>query len=345
MRCFLEETRHDRRRTKSERTTSLGDMEIFAEVVEAGSMTAAAHRLGLAVTVVSKRIQRLENKLGARLLERSTRRIVLTEAGQGFHHRIGRVLEAFEDAIDFASEASTSLTGTLRVLAPASFGRWHLAPHLPAFLEAHPLLELDLELSDQEVDMVGGGFHLALRIGELADSSLIAKKLAPEREVLCAAPSYIARFGMPEDAHDLGRHALLAPDSESSWMLMGPAGRINVPVRSRLRTASCEAIREAVISGAGIGLRPAWHIDRELAEGRLQVVLPDYRRVGCAGIFAIYHNRELMPRKARSFLEFLARIYGPRPYWEKHLPSSREAERSTSEEARPATMAGAGRWK
>jgi DNA-binding transcriptional LysR family regulator len=333
MTAVAEQPRENRRRTRSDRTTSLGDIEIFAEVVDAGSMTAAARRLGLAVTVVSKRVQRLEAKLGARLLERSTRRIVLTEAGQGFHDRIGRVLEAFEDAIDFASESSTSLRGTLRVLAPASFGRWHLAPHLPRFLEAHPALELDLELSDVDLDIVAGGFHLALRIGELADSSLIAKKLAPERDVLCASPSYVARFGMPEAVEDLARHALLAPEFESSWVLTGPAGEAEVAVRTRLRTASCEAIREAVISGAGIGLRPAWHIDRELAEGRLQVLLPDYRRVGCAGIFAVYPSRELMPRKARSFLEFLAGTYGPRPYWERYLPPGRTPDRTTVDES------------
>ena len=159
----------DPRRHKGDRATSLGDIEIFAEVVDAGSMTGAAHRLGLSVPVISKRMQRLEAKLGVRLLERSTRRIALTEAGQGFHHRVGRILEAFDDAVGFASEVSTSLNGTLRVLAPAAFGRMHLAPHLPRFLETHPALHLDLELSDHDVDIATGGFHLALRVGQLAD--------------------------------------------------------------------------------------------------------------------------------------------------------------------------------
>jgi DNA-binding transcriptional LysR family regulator len=304
----------DRPRNKADRATSLGDIEIFAEVVDAGSMTAAAQRLGLAVPVISKRIQRLEAKLGARLLERSTRRIVLTEAGQGFHHRVGRVLEAFEEAVGFASEVSTSLTGTLRVLAPTSFGRMHLAPYLPRFLEAHPSLEMDLELSDRDVDIATSGFHLALRVGQLPDSSLIARKLAPVREVLCAAPAYLARFGDPHNLEELTGHELLSAEPE--WPLSGPQGHVSIPVRGRLRTTSSEAISEAVINGAGIGLLPTWNIYPELANGRLQIVLPDYQRDGCGGVFAVYTSKELMPRKARSFLEFLAGIYGPRPYWE-----------------------------
>ena len=317
MTIMLASSDQDRRRKKVDRTTSLGDIEIFAEVVDAGSMTVAAQRLGLAVPLISKRIQRLEAKLGARLLERSTRRIVVTEAGRGFHHRVGRILEAFEEAVGFASEVSTSLTGTLRVLAPTSFGRMHLAPHLPRFLEAHPFLELDLELEDRPVDVANSGFHLALRIGQLVDSPLIAKKLAPVRQVLCAGPAYLARFGEPQSIDDLRAHELLSPEPE--WPLSGPEGRVNIPVRGRLRTTSCEAIREAVINGAGIGLLPTWNIYPELADGRLMVLLPDYQRRGCEGVFALYTSKELMPRKARSFLEFLAGIYGTRPYWEADL--------------------------
>ena len=314
----------DRRLGKGDRTTSLGDIEIFAAVVEAGSMTAAAQRLGLAVPVISKRMQRLEAKLGARLLERSTRRIVLTEAGQGFHHRVGRILEAFEEAISFASDVSTSMSGTLRVLAPSSFGRMHVAPHMPRFLEAHPALQLDLELSDQEVDIAARGFHLALRVGELADSPLIAKKLAPVRHVLCAAPGYLVKFREPQTLEDLVGHELLSAEPE--WLLTGCEGPVRIPVRSRLRTTSCEAIREAVINGAGIALRPTWNISAELAEGRLQVVLPAYQREGRAGIFALYPSKELMPRKARGFLDFIAGIYGPRPYWERNQPAREPSE-------------------
>jgi DNA-binding transcriptional LysR family regulator len=330
------------RRSSGERATSLGDIEIFAEVVEAGSMSAAARRLGLAVPVVSKRIQRLEGKLGARLLERSTRRLALTEAGEGFHRRIGRVLDAFEEAVGFAAEVSSSLSGTLRVSAPTAFARMHLAPHLPRFLEAHPCIELDLQLSEADVDVASGGFHVALRIGALADSSLIAKKLAPVHEVLCAAPSYLAKHGEPRTFYDLANHEILAAEPERAWCLSGPDGTQTIPVRGRVRTNSHEVIRETIISGAGIGLQPTWSINQELADGRLRVVLPAYRRHGCAAIFAVYTTRELLPRKARILLEFLAGIYGPRPYWDRNLPSEtacakRSRERVSRERSSTAT--------
>jgi DNA-binding transcriptional LysR family regulator len=325
----------EHRPNRADRTTSLGDIEIFAEVVEAGSMTAAAQRLGLAVPVISKRIQRLEAKLGVRLFERSTRRIVLTEAGEGFHNRVGRILAAFEEALGFASEVSTSLTGTLRVLAPTSFGRMHLAPHLPKFLEAHPSLELDLELDDRDVDIATGGFHLALRLGQLADSPLIAKKLAPVRQVLCAAPTYLARFGDPRSMQELRAHNLLS--SEPEWSLHGPNSRATIPVRGRLRTTSDEAIREAVINGAGIGLLPTWNIYPDLSDGRLRVVLPDYEREGCGAVFAVYTSRDLMPRKARTFLEFLAKIYGVRSYWEGAQPLPKRVQRCGRGEAHRTT--------
>ncbi|MFB9262424.1 LysR family transcriptional regulator [Bradyrhizobium erythrophlei] len=311
----------DRRRAGADKTTNLGDIETFARVVASSSMTAAACELGVAVGVVSKRIQRLEAKLGARLIERTTRRLTLTEAGAGFHRRVSRILEAFEEAIEFTSEISTSLRGVLRVTAPASFGRAHVAPHLPCFLERHPSLEIELDLTDDYVDIVGRGFHVALRIGELADSSLISRKLAPVHRVLCAAPSYIARFGEPETMADLAAHNLLAPDHQDCWSLEGPEGAVTLPVRGRLRTNSCEAVREAVVAGFGIALRSTWDVGPELASGALRVVLPSYRSSGRIGLFALYPSRELMPAKTRMFVDFVTGLYGPRPYWDRGLRS------------------------
>ena len=311
----------DRRRTGADKTTSLGDIETFARVVASSSMTAAASELGVAVGVVSKRIQRLEAKLGARLIERTTRRLILTEAGEGFHQRVNRILDAFEEAIEFTSEISTSLRGVLRVTAPVSFGRMHLAPYLPRFLESHPPLEIELDLSDHCVDIVGRGFHVAIRIGELADSSLISRKLAPIHRVLCAAPSYIARFGEPETIADLSAHNLLAPDNQDCWFLEGPEGAVTLPVRGRLRTNSCEAVRESVVAGFGIALRSSWDVGPQLASGELQVVLPAYRSAGRIGLFALYPSRDQMPAKVRMFVDFVAGLYGPRPYWDRGLRS------------------------
>jgi DNA-binding transcriptional LysR family regulator len=282
-------------------------------------MTAAAAELGLAVAAVSKRIQRLEAKLGARLIERTTRRLILTEAGKGFHNRIVRVLEAFEEAVGFASESSTSLSGTLRITVPTLFGRLHVVPHLPRFLEAHPSIEIELDLCDRYVDIVGRGFHLAIRIGDLTDSPLIARKLAPMYRILCATPAYLSRCGAPEDLDALAQHHLLATEGEEPWHLEGPHGSRYLKARGRLRTNSSEAMREALLAGLGIALRPAWDVGQDLAAGRLRRVLPAYRSPSHAGLFAVYPSRELMPLKVRHFIDFLCELYGPKPYWERAI--------------------------
>ncbi|HEX2135282.1 MAG TPA: LysR family transcriptional regulator [Microvirga sp.] len=315
---------HQRARPRAggEKTTNLGDIEVFARVAASRSMTAAARELGLGVAAVSKRIQRLEVKVGARLIERTTRRLTLTEAGQGFHERVARIFEAFEEAVGFASEISTSLQGTLRITAPTSFGRMHLAPYIPRFLEAHPSLQLELDLSDHYVDIVARGFHVAIRIGDLPDSPWIARKLAPVRRVLCAAPSYVAKFGEPQDLDDLARHHLLAPESQEAWLLQGPEGSVSVKVRGRLRTNSSEVVREAVLAGCGIALRSTWDVGPELAAGRLTAILPRYRSTSRMGLFAVFPSKDLMPLKVRRFIDFLADLYGPDPYWDRSIETA-----------------------
>jgi DNA-binding transcriptional LysR family regulator len=327
----------DRRRAGADKTTNLGDIETFARVASSSSMTAAASELGVAVGVVSKRIQRLEAKLGARLVERTTRRLTLTEAGAGFHQRVNRILEAFEEAVDFTSEVSSSLRGVLRMTAPASFGRKHVAPHLPRFLDSHPSLEIELDLSDDCVDIVRRGFHVALRIGDLPDSSLISRRLAPIHRVLCAAPSYIARFGEPGTIADLAAHNLLAPDNQDCWSLEGPSGSVALPVRGRLRTNSCEAVREAAKVGFGIALRSTWDIGAELASGELQVVLPAYRSTGRTSLFALFPNRDL-PAKVRMFVDFAVGLYGPRPYWDRGRQGDENRALVEADISRPAVL-------
>ncbi len=194
-----------------------------------------------------------------------------------------------------------------------------MAPYIPRFLESHPALEIELDLSDDYVDIVGRGFHVAIRIGELADSPLISRKLAPIHRLLCAAPSYIARAGVPQSIADLSAHNLLAPVGLDCWSLEGPEGAVTLPVRSRLRTNSCEAVREAVLAGFGVALRSTWDVGPELAAGDLQVVLPAYRSSGRTGLFALYPSKDLMPAKVRMFVDFVAGLYGRQPYWDQGL--------------------------
>lgn len=297
--------------------TNLGDLEVFVRVIAAGSMSTAARDLGLSPAVVSKRIKRLEDKLGTRLLQRTTRQISLTEAGQGFHERVLTVLGGLEEAEAFASGRSSEVNGTLKISASTSFGRMHVAPHLKPFMEAHPDLAIHLVLSDEFTDIVGGGFDLAIRIAELNDSSLVARRLAPVRRVLCAAPDYLAEHGTPETLDDLKKHRCLPAHNHESWRLEGPNGPVALRPEGMLITNSSEVIREAVIAGLGIALRSTWDVGAELKSGKLVQVLPQYESSRNVALSAVYPSRQFLPAKVRLFIDYLAELYGPVPYWER----------------------------
>ncbi len=297
--------------------TNLGDLEIFASVVATGSMSLTGRALGFSPAVISKRIKRLEDRLGTRLLQRTTRQISLTEAGQGFYDRVLAILAGLEEAEAYIAGRSSQMHGTLKISAPTSFGRMHIAPHLKSFMQAHPELALNLVLSDEFVDIVGGGFDLAIRIAELTDSSLVARRLAPVRRVLCAAPDYIDAHGMPEDIDDLRRHICLPAHNLDPWRLEGPKGSLIFRPEGRLITNSSEVVREAVIAGLGIALRSTWDIGPELRDGRLVQVLPAYEGSHNVTLSAVYPSRQFLPAKVRVFIDFLAELYGPVPYWER----------------------------
>ncbi|CUA94624.1 LysR family transcriptional regulator [Pannonibacter indicus] len=300
--------------------SNLTDMEIFARVVTAGSMSAAGREMGLSPAVVSKRIRRLEDKLGTRLLQRTTRQIALTEAGHGFHDRVLAILASVEEAETFVTRGSAQARGTLKVSAPTSFGRMHVAPYLARFLEANPDLYVSLDLSDEFVDIVGDGYDLAIRIAELSDSSLVARRLAPVHRVLCASPSYIERHGEPKSIDDLvENHVRVAAAAQDPWRLMGPRGLEIVKTDAPLRTNSSEVVREAVLAGVGIALRSTWDVGPELREGKLQIVLPQYRASKDVGLHAVYPTRRFLSAKVRVFIDFLAQLYGPQPYWDEGL--------------------------
>jgi DNA-binding transcriptional LysR family regulator len=297
--------------------TNLGDLEVFVRVIAAGSMSTAARDLGLSPAVVSKRIKRLEDKLGTRLLQRTTRQISLTEAGQGFHERVLTVLGGLEEAEAFASGRSSEVNGTLKISASTSFGRMHVAPHLKPFMEAHPDLAIHVVLSDEFTDIVGGGFDLAIRIAELNDSSLVARRLAPVRRVLCAAPDYLAVHGTPETLEDLKKHRCLPAHNHDSWRLEGPTGPVALRPEGMLITNSSEVLREAVIAGLGIALRSTWDVGAELKSGKLVQVLPQYESSRNVALSAVYPSRQFLPAKVRLFIDYLAELYGPVPYWER----------------------------
>ncbi len=298
---------------------SFSDMEIFSRVVTAGSMSAAGREMGLSPAMVSKRLRRLEDRLGTRLLQRTTRQIALTEAGRGYFDRVVAILAAMEEAEAFVSRRSELARGTLKVAAPTSFGRMHIAPHLGPFLDGNPDLSINLELSDDFVDIVGEGYDVAIRIAELSDSSLVARRLARNHRVLCASPSYLERNGEPESIDALRNHVCLAAANQDPWRLDGPDGQIVVRATGRLSTNSSEVVREALIAGAGIALRSTWDVGEELRDGRLQIILPDFRASKHVGIYAVYASRRFLPAKVRVFIDYLTHLYGPDPYWDDGL--------------------------
>ncbi|MGE0846093.1 MAG: LysR family transcriptional regulator [Flavobacteriaceae bacterium] len=305
---------------EGQRPGTLPDMEVFARVVTAGSMSAAGRELGLSPAVISKRIRRLEERLGARLMQRTTRQIALTEEGQGYYERVVAILASIEEAESFVSRRNSSPRGTLRISAPTSFSRNHIAPHLAGFMTRYPDLSINLAVSDNVVDIVGEGFDMAVRIGELESSSLIARRLAPNHRILCASPAYLARAGEPQALRDLDRHECLFHAHQDVWRLEGPEGPVNVRVGGRLHTNSSEVVTQAVLAGMGIAMRSTWDIGEALKAGRLCPVLPKYRESHRVAVYAVYPSRRFLPVKVRAFIDYFAEIYGPEPYWDRDLP-------------------------
>lgn len=297
--------------------SSLADMEIFARVVATGSMSAAARELGLSPAVVSKRLGRLEERLGTRLLQRTTRQIALTEAGYGYHEHVLGILSKIEEAEAFVARRSVDARGTLKISAPTTFGRMHIAPYLVPFMRANADLTINMHLTDEMTDIVGDGIDLAIRIGELSDSTLVARRLAPIRRILVATPTYIMERGAPESIEDLQNHICLAPHNNDPWRLEGPKGPITIRPVGPLQTNSSEIIREAVLAGLGIAQRSTWDIGPELARGELVQVLPDYSTSRNIAIHAVYPSKQFLPAKVRLFIDYLADLYGPVPYWER----------------------------
>lgn len=301
---------------------NLGDLEVFARMVSAGSMSAAGRELGLSPAVVSKRLRRLEDRLGTRLMNRTTRQISLTEAGQGFYERVVAILAGLEDAEAFVSRRSNIARGILKISAPTSFGRMHVAPHLHAFFTQNPGIQINLNLRDDMTDIVGEGYDLAIRIAELKDSSLVAKKLAPVRRILCATPEYLEKNGTPENLDDLEKHVCLPNHNADVWKLDGEDGTTSFRPTGPIQTNSSEVVREAVLSGIGIAYRSTWDIGDSLMAGKLHQVLPQYESSRMVAIHAVYASKSFLPLKVRLFIDYLADLYGNTPYWEQELPKT-----------------------
>jgi len=283
-------------------------MTTFSKVVEMGSFARAADRLDVSVSSVSRQIAELELHLGTRLLNRTTRRLSLTESGRAFHQRTVQLLADLTEAEESATAETVRPRGTLRMTVPITFGVRYLAPAVAEFVERFPDMRFDVELSDRAVDLVDEGFDLALRIARLPDSSLVSRKIASTRLVLCASPAYLKRRGKPKHPADLAAHDVLGYSllaMKDQWQFEGPEGPVTVKISPRFWTNNGDTSVAAAVRGAGIVLQPTFLIADELASGRLVELLPAYRSLEL-GIYAIYPSRKFVLPKVRALVEFLS---------------------------------------
>ncbi len=294
-------------------------MRAFVTVVNENTFTRAADRLAMSPQLVSKYVSQLEQHLGVRLLNRTTRKIHLTEAGTRYHQRAQQVLNDIDDMEHQLGDLQTQARGLLRISAPVSFAIHHMAPLLSEFQKAHPAVGIDLQLNDRKVDVVEEGFDIVLRIGHLKSSSLIAKRIAPVRLVLCASPAYLKQQGTPERPEDLREHRYLrysyleldASQTVHRWLQS--SGRDN---SSDMISNNGDVLVAAAIAGAGIALQPTFISGSAIKERKLQVILPDYEPEPMA-LYAVYAHRQLLASKVRSFIDFIDGFFGDPPYWDR----------------------------
>ncbi len=296
----------------------LKQIESFVAVSTKGSLTASAQAEGVAPAVIGRRIDALEERLGVKLLVRTTRRITLTHEGSAFLEDCQRLLADLASAEASVSAGGVKASGHLRVTAPAGFGRRHVAPLVPAFIAAHPDVSLSLNLSDRVVDIVNEGFDCAVRVGDLPDSSLVSVRLADNRRMCVAAPAYLQRAGVPHTPTDLMRHACLTLSSDASqtrgWAFIVNGELTHLRPSGALDCSDGQVLHDWCLQGLGLAWRSTWEVEREVAAGQLQVVLEDYAAPP-NGIFAVFAQRKHLPLRVRLWIDFIKLRFGDPKYW------------------------------
>ena len=291
---------------------TLTRMQAFVDVVEQQGFSAAARKVGRSKALMSKYVRELEDELGILLLNRTTRQFSLTEAGDVFHRSALEILQKVGDLHDRVREAGSGHKGRLKVSAPRSLTDLEIGLPIVEFAAAYPDITLDIDLDDAMVDMVEDGFDVAIRVSRLADSSLIAKKLADFRVILCATPGFIEKHGVPESPHDLGEIPCIVDTNmmrRANWCFLDDEGQeFNVPVRGAIEVNSPEVARRAALAGLGMTMAPEFSVEKELGNGQL-VSLLENRIPSGGGIFAVYPHRRHVPGKVRVFVDFLSQWF------------------------------------
>ena len=308
-------------------------LQTFLDVAKSESLSSVARAEGVTPAMVGRRIDQLEEQLGVKLFKRSTRKITLTPEGAAFFEDVRNIMNELRAAEESRSVGAKSATGRLIVSAPTSFGRKHIAPHLPAFTAAHPNLSVTLLLSERIVDLKNERVDLAVRIADLKNADLIASKLARNHRVVVASPEYIKRSGKPMVLADLAKHHCLVTASEAgvadSWTFREPseekksktensvaAKNVAIKVSGKLQCNDGEVLTRWALAGQGLAWRSAWEVSEEIERGRLVEVLPKFAAPG-NDIFAVYPDRKFLPAKVRVFIDFMKKTFGDPPYWEQ----------------------------
>ncbi len=292
---------------------------VFVAVVEHGGFSPAARSLGISKSAVSKRINQLEQQLGVKLLHRTTRKLSLTEAGKHYFEHAAKANNAAKDAEDAVAQLQGEPQGLLRINTPMSFGRLHIAPLIGKFLQRYPKITIDMMMDDKVVDLVAEGFDVAIRAGNLPDSSLIIRKLAPLKSVLCASPEYLKQHGIPQTIEQLAAHNCLQFSYSrdlKEWTFMRDGQSQSIEIKGNYRVNNSEALREAMLQGLGIGRLPTFVAGPDIVAGRLISLLNQYQ-MPSQSIYAVFSERQFLPAKVRAFVDFaIEHLAAEQPYWE-----------------------------
>ncbi|RDU98665.1 LysR family transcriptional regulator [Trinickia dinghuensis] len=309
----------------------LTGMGLFVAAVDEGSLAAAARRFGMSAAMAGKYVAALEAQIGARLLQRTTRRLTLTDIGHGYYPRCKAILESVDEANREASAAHGTVRGVLRVAAPVTFGALHLGGVVARFLNAHPEVNVETVLSDRYVDLLEAGVDVALRIGKLSDPALVTRRIAPCRMVLCASPAFLQRNGTPRNPAALQRVARLAFSdavSPGDWTLLDTKGRAHtIGGPCRLVANNMQMLVAAALAGSGIAYGPSFAFGELLARGDLVAVLPRYRAADL-DLQAVYPSTRLIPLRVRRFVDCLVETFGDDPPWDQGVQAAKSAKPS-----------------
>ena len=295
-------------------SVDLLDVLAFVRVVETGAFSRAAERMGMAKSILSRRVARLEEQLGARLLTRSAQGAQPTDVGQAYYERASLILAELDAAQEVVDAAVTQIAGPIRLSAPLSFGVQHLSPALAEFAANNPRVELDVSFDDRTIDLIAGGFDLAVRIGRLKDAALVARLIAPVRKVVTASAAYLARRGRPERPRDLADHDLLLYGNEAWRFRVGKAWE-TIRGQTRLRADNGDLLRTAAEAGLGICLLPSFIAAPSIESGALEVLLRDFP-LEEAGLHVVMPPGRATTARVRALVEFLAGRFGPEPSWD-----------------------------